>query len=110
MAEDLESLDKDALITKLRQVGCTHPSCHFCRTEVDWQSHSGIRIVAVVTVLHVCQECTTWIISTMVALGPVSMMLRCVTVKIAASIDRIGMLRTDCSGETRLALNVPNSS
>ena len=45
-----------------------------------------------------------------VALGPVSMMLRCVIVKTVASIDPIGMLRTDCSGETRLALHVPSSS
>ncbi len=30
--------------------------------------------------------------------------------KIAASIDLIGMLGTDCSGEIRLALHVPSSS
>ena len=31
-------------------------------------------------------------------------------VKTVASIDPLGMLRTDCSGETRLALHVPSSS
>ncbi len=36
--------------------------------------------------------------------------VRCMTVKTVASIDLIGMLRTDCSGETRLALHVPSSS
>ena len=43
------------------------------------------------------------------ALGLVSMMLCYVTVKTVVSIDRIRMLRTDCSGETRLAPHVPSS-
>ena len=43
------------------------------------------------------------------ALGLVSMMLCYVTVKTVVSIDHIRMLRTDCSGETRLALHTPSS-
>ena len=43
------------------------------------------------------------------ALGLVSMMLCYVTVKTVISIDRIRMLKTDCSGETRLAPHVPSS-
>ena len=35
--------------------------------------------------------------------------IRYVTVKTVVSIDRIRMLRTDGSGETRLALHVPSS-
>ena len=46
----------------------------------------------------------------LVSLGLVSMMLRYVTVKTVVSIDLTGMLRTDCSGQTRLALHVPSSS
>ena len=36
-------------------------------------------------------------------------MSHCVTVIAVASIDHVGLLRTDCSGQTRLALPVPSS-
>ena len=42
------------------------------------------------------------------ALGLVLMMLCYVTVKTVLSIDRIRMLKTDCSGETRFALHIPS--
>ena len=38
-----------------------------------------------------------------------AMMLCYVTVKTVVSIDRIRMLKTDCSGETRRAPHVPSS-
>ena len=44
-----------------------------------------------------------------VAPGPVSMMLCYVIVNNATSTDHLRMLRTDCSGKTRLALHVPSS-
>ena len=40
----------------------------------------------------------------LVALGPASMVLCYVTVKTVVSVELIGMLRTNCSGETRPAL------
>ncbi len=43
-------------------------------------------------------------------LGLVSMMVLYMTVKNIVSIDMMRTLRTDCSGETRLALQVPSSS
>ena len=43
------------------------------------------------------------------ALGLVSMILCYVTLKTVVSIDRTRMLRTDCSGETILALHIPSS-
>ena len=46
----------------------------------------------------------------LVALGLVSGMLHYVTVRTVVEIEPIGMHRTYCSGETRLALNVPSSS
>ena len=47
----------------------------------------------------------------LVALGPDSMMLHYVTINLSChSIDFIGMLRTDCSGETQLTLQLPSSS
>ena len=46
----------------------------------------------------------------LVALGLVSMMLHYVCVNTVVPIDLIGMLRTDCSGETRLALHASSSS
>ena len=45
-----------------------------------------------------------------VAADPVSMMLLYMTIKSVASVDRVEMLRTDCSGETRLPLHIPDSS
>ena len=47
--------------------------------------------------------------NTMSAFCTVSMMLCYVIVKTVVSIDRIRMLKTDCSGETRLAPHVPSS-
>ena len=44
------------------------------------------------------------------ALGLVSMILLCVTVKTVESIDPIEMPKTDCFGKTRLVLHVPSSS
>ena len=44
-----------------------------------------------------------------VAADPVSMMLLYMTIKAVASVDHVEMLRTDCSGETRLALHMPDS-
>ena len=44
------------------------------------------------------------------ALGLVSMMLHCVTVKTVKLVDPIEMRKTDCSGETRLVLHVSSSS
>ncbi len=46
----------------------------------------------------------------LVALGLVSMMLRCVIVKIVELVDLIEMRKTGCSGETRLVPHVPSSS
>ena len=40
------------------------------------------------------------------ALGLVPMMLCDVTVKLVVSIEPTGLLRTNCSGETRLALHI----
>ena len=45
-----------------------------------------------------------------VALRPLLVMFHSITVKPIASIHRIGMLSTDCCGETILALHVPSSS
>ena len=44
------------------------------------------------------------------ALGLVSMMLRCVTVKTVKLVDPIEMYKTDSFGETRLVLHIPSSS
>ena len=44
------------------------------------------------------------------ALGLVSMMLHCVTVKTVKLVDPIEMRKTDSCGETRLVLHVPSSS
>ena len=44
----------------------------------------------------------------LVALGLVSMMLRCMIVEMVA--DRTKMRKTDCFGKTRHDLHVPNSS
>ena len=41
--------------------------------------------------------------------NPVSMMLCYVIVMSVTSTDHLGMLRIDCSGNTRLALHVPSS-
>ena len=46
----------------------------------------------------------------LVALGLVSRTLLYVTVKTVISIDLVGMLRSDCSGQTRHALHTPSSS
>ena len=43
------------------------------------------------------------------ALGLVPMMLCCVIVRHAASVDLMKMLRIDCSGKTRIALHAPIS-
>ena len=48
----------------------------------------------------------SWGFAHLVALGLVSMVLYYVTVML---IGHIGMHRTDCTGETRLALHVPSS-
>ena len=60
------------------------------------------------TIKHACCLCAAWY-THLDALGLVSMMLCYVTVKTVVSIDRIRMLKTDCSGETRLAPHVPSS-
>ncbi|DBA66319.1 TPA: hypothetical protein ACH3X2_14336 [Trebouxia sp. C0005] len=44
------------------------------------------------------------------ALGLVSMILPCVTVKTVESVDPVEMPNTDCYGKTRLVLHVPSSS
>ncbi len=44
------------------------------------------------------------------ALGLVSMMLRCMTVKTVKLVDPIEMRKTDSFGETRLVLHAPSSS
>ena len=49
-------------------------------------------------------------IECLAALGLVSMMLRCLTVKTVKSVDPIEMRKTDSFGETGLVLHVPSSS
>ena len=46
----------------------------------------------------------------LIVLDLVSMLLCYVTVKNVVSVELEGMLRADCSAETRLALHVPRSS
>ena len=46
----------------------------------------------------------------LVALGPISMRLLCVTVKAVELVDRMEMRKTDCFGKTRIVLHVPSSS
>ncbi len=45
-----------------------------------------------------------------VALGLVSMMLRCVIVKTVELVDLIEMRKTDCFGKTRLVPHIPSLS
>ncbi len=46
----------------------------------------------------------------LVALGLVSMMLRCMIIKTVELVDRTEMRKTDCFGKTRLVPHVPSSS
>ncbi len=71
---------------------------------------SGHRLLWVACALRgvACKGCNAGVHLT--APGLLSMVLHYVTVKTVGLIDRTGMHKTGCSGETRLILHVPGSS